>query len=204
MLLSHCALQKSNEDDDDDNWAVDVSEEAVRARLLDLTDGAKNMTLSDDLEKSEKQRMDLFYEFVKSKRDSQVLDSPTVHKEILSEAERSVLLILNMFNVSYIFITILFALIDRLEIKSKAPLVLVELLFTASIAAEVKRHRILLLRFTHADARAQRALLGGVEQVIAMHKDVLLPKTAVILKVIILVYYCNSNIDRLFIKIFIF
>lgn len=75
-------------DDDDDNWAVDVSEEAVRARLLDLTDGAKNMTLNDDLEKTEKQRMDLFYEFVKAKRDSQSFESSAAQKEMLSEAER--------------------------------------------------------------------------------------------------------------------
>ncbi|XP_077289250.1 eukaryotic translation initiation factor 5 [Arctopsyche grandis] len=151
--------EKAKNDEDDENWAVDVSEEAVRARLLDLTDGAKNMTLNDDLEKSEKQRMDLFYEYVKSKRDAQVIELPATQKEILSEAE-------------------------RLEIKSKSPLVLAELLFTASIASEVKRHRMLFLRFTHQDARAQRALLGGVEQVVALHKEVLLPKTAVILKLL--------------------
>lgn len=33
---------------------VDVSEEAVRARMQDLTDGAKNMTINDDLEKAKK------------------------------------------------------------------------------------------------------------------------------------------------------
>lgn len=74
-------------------------------------------------------------------------------------------------------------LICRLDIKSKAPLVLAELLFSQSIAAEVKKHRLLLLRFTHQDTKAQRSLLGGLEQVIALHKDTLLPKTAVILKV---------------------
>lgn len=63
----------------------------MRARLLDLTDGAKNMTLNDDLEKSEKQRMDLFYEYVKAKRDAQVIEIPATQKEILSEAERFVL-----------------------------------------------------------------------------------------------------------------
>lgn len=53
---------KNEDDDDDTEWAVDVSEEAVRARMQDLTDGAKNMTINDDLEKTEKERMDLLYE----------------------------------------------------------------------------------------------------------------------------------------------
>lgn len=32
------------EEDDDTTWSADVSEEAVRARMQDLTDGAKTMT----------------------------------------------------------------------------------------------------------------------------------------------------------------
>jgi translation initiation factor 5 len=83
QLSSHTASG-----DDDETWTVDVSEEAVRARLLDLTEGAKNMTLNEDLEKTEKQRMDLFYEYVKSKRDDKVLETQGGEKEILSEAER--------------------------------------------------------------------------------------------------------------------
>lgn len=68
---------------------------------------------------------------------------------------------------------------------------LAELFFTASIATEIKRFRMLFLRFTHEDARAQRALLGGVEQIIALHKEALLPKTAVILKVKFVQFYLN-------------
>lgn len=150
----------SNDDDDDDDWAVDVSEEAVRARLQDLTDGAKGMTLSDDLEKSEKERMDIFYKLVKNRRDTKALDQEKDKdkgKELLAEAE-------------------------RLEIKTKAPLVLAELLFDADIGAQVKKHRILLLRFTHDDPKAQKYLIRGIEQVIALHKKTLMPKVIGILK----------------------
>jgi len=42
------------------------------------------------------------------------------------------------------------------------------------------------LRFTHEDPKAQKYLLGGIEQVIALHKDALLPKVPGIFKVIIL------------------
>jgi translation initiation factor 5 len=38
---------KADDDDDDTNWTADISEEAVRARMQDLTDGAKCITFSD-------------------------------------------------------------------------------------------------------------------------------------------------------------
>lgn len=146
--------KKATEDGDDDNWAVDVSEEAVRARLQDLTDGAKGMTISDDLDKTEKERMDMFYKLVKCRRDAGQLDN---HKELVAEAE-------------------------RLEIKSKAPLILAELLFDQHIAVQTKKYRVLLLRFTHDDIRAQKYLIRGIEQIIALHKDALMPKVPGILK----------------------
>ncbi|XP_034941728.1 eukaryotic translation initiation factor 5 [Chelonus insularis] len=147
-------IAKDEDDDYDAKWAVDVSEEAVRARLQDLTDGAKGMTISEDLDKSEKERMDIFYKLVKCRRDAGQLDN---HKELVSEAE-------------------------RLEIKTKAPLVLAELLFDQGIAAQVKKYRVLLLRFTHGDIKAQKYLIRGIEQIIALHKDTLMPKVPGILK----------------------
>lgn len=132
--LSH-SKSVVEEDDDDTTWTTDVSEEAVRARMYDLSDGAKTMTISDDSEKSEKERIDIFYEFVKKRRDANQLDNVQVHKEIATEAE-------------------------RLDITQKAPLVLAELVFSANIIAEVKKHRNLLLRFTHDNQKAQRYLLG--------------------------------------------
>lgn len=100
------------QDEDDGNWAVEVSEEAVRARLQELTDGAKGMTINEDLEKTEKERMDLLYEFIKTRRDAGQLVDSSAHKELVAEAE-------------------------RLEIKSKASLVLAELLFDQNIHTQV-------------------------------------------------------------------
>ncbi|XP_066602938.1 eukaryotic translation initiation factor 5 [Prorops nasuta] len=154
----------ADDEDDDDKWAVDVSEEAVRARLQDLTDGAKGMTMSDDLDKTEKERMDMFYKLVKCRRDAGQLDN---HKELVAEAE-------------------------RLEIKTKAPLILAELLFDQGIAAQTKKHRVLLLRFTHDDIKAQKYLLRGIEQVIALHKDALMPKVPGILKL----FYDNDILEE--------
>lgn len=145
------------DDDDDTTWSADVSEEAVRARMHDLTDGAKTMTISDDSEKTEKERLDLFYEFMKKRRDANQLENVQVHRELNVEAE-------------------------RLDISQKAPLVLAELLFSANIIQEVKKHRNLLLRFTHNNQKAQRYLMGGLEQIISLHAEKLLDKVAGIFK----------------------
>jgi translation initiation factor 5 len=151
------SVSNNNDNDDDANWTVDVSEEAVRARMQDLTEGAKNITISEDTEKTEKERIDIFYEYVKKRRDTGDLDNVQAHKEMHSEA-------------------------NRLEVLQKATLVLAELLFSANIVAEVKKHRNLLLRFTHDDTKAQKYLLGGIELVVALHVAKLMDKVAVILK----------------------
>ncbi|KAF9414929.1 hypothetical protein HW555_007320, partial [Spodoptera exigua] len=62
--------KEAADDDDDGCWTVDVSEAAVRARMQDLTEGAKSMTVSEDSEKNEKQRMDIFYSYLKQRADS--------------------------------------------------------------------------------------------------------------------------------------
>ncbi|KAI8116809.1 Eukaryotic translation initiation factor 5 [Lucilia cuprina] len=143
------ALPEKNDDDDD--WSVDVSKEAIRARLQDLTDGAKSMTISDDYDKTEKERIDIFYEIVKKKLDAGKLESVAEHKDLLIEAE-------------------------RLDIVNKASLVLAELLFSENLPQDVRKHRVLLLRFTHNNPKAQRYLIGGIEQ------DKLLAKVAGIFK----------------------
>ncbi|XP_055600744.1 eukaryotic translation initiation factor 5 [Uranotaenia lowii] len=151
------SIRANNDDDDDVNWTVDTSEEAVRARMQDLTDGAKNMTVSDDFDKTEKERMDIFYELVKKKRDAGELDNVQTHKELVTEA-------------------------SRLDIQSKASLVLVELLFTANVVQEARKHRNLLLRFTHNDTKAQKYFIGGLEQLIFLHQDKLMDKVPGIFK----------------------
>lgn len=158
---------KPVDEDDDTNWSADVSEEAVRARMQDLTDGAKIMTVSDDIEKSEKERVNILFEYVKKKRDNGDLENVQTHKELYTEA-------------------------DRLEVLQKAPLVLAELLFSANIIQEVRKHRNLLLRFTHNNLKAQRYLLGGLELIIAEHSSKLMEKVAGILKL----FYDNDILEE--------
>ncbi|XP_063701530.1 eukaryotic translation initiation factor 5 [Culicoides brevitarsis] len=157
-----------HEDEDDDaEWTVDVSEAAVRSRLQDLTEGAKNMTISEDVDKSEKERLDIFYEELKKRRDAGELDNVQVHKELTIEAA-------------------------RLDVQQKATLVLAELLFDANILQQVKKYRNLLLRFTHNDLKAQKYLIGGLEQIIALHNEKLMNNVATILKL----FYDNDILEE--------
>ncbi|XP_047028131.1 eukaryotic translation initiation factor 5 isoform X1 [Helicoverpa zea] len=151
--------EKAADDDDDDCWTVDVSEAAVRARMQDLTEGAKSMTVSEDSEKNEKQRMDLFYAYLKQRAAAGDVDSPKAVTEILHEAE-------------------------RLEVKSKAPLVMLEVLVRpGALAGDVRRHRALLLRCTRAEPRAQRAVLHALTA-LCEHHAALRPKVPAILKLL--------------------
>lgn len=142
-------------DDDDDDWAVDTSEEAIAKRMEDLTDGAKGITLNEDLEKTQTERLNIFYNFVKSYKETGKLEG--ADKEIVIEAE-------------------------RLDVKEKGMLVLSELLFDGNMMSQIKTHRILLLRFTNGNRKAQKYLLGGFEQLIKLYHDALLSKVAHLLK----------------------
>ncbi|XP_056644865.1 eukaryotic translation initiation factor 5-like [Diorhabda sublineata] len=160
MTLESSAMENNEgSEDDQTEWAIDVTEEAIKARMQDLSDGVKNMTITDDLDKSEKERMDIFYNMVKAKRDSRLLENAQTQKEILNEAE-------------------------RLEIKTKAPLILAELLFDQNILTQAKKYRTLFLRFILNDKKAQKYLIGGLEQVIALHTDKLMSKVPGLLKVL--------------------
>jgi len=144
----------NGEEDDDANWTVDVSKEAQLKRMQELSLGVKGLAMDEDTEKSENERLNIFFEFGKSKLKN--LDA-SVEKEILTEAE-------------------------RLEIINKAPIVLCDLIFDTKMLGQIKTYKRLLLRFTHGNTKAQKYLMGGIEKTIESHKATLLPKVALILK----------------------
>ncbi|RVE66347.1 hypothetical protein OJAV_G00106310 [Oryzias javanicus] len=142
-------------DDDDEDWAEETTEEAQRRRMEEISDHAKNLTLSDDLEKPLEERVNLFYSFVKQKKESGTIDA--ADKEILAEAE-------------------------RLDVKAMGPLILSELLFDENIRDQIKKYKRHFLRFCHNNKKAQKYLMGGFECVVKLHQVQLLPRVAVILK----------------------
>lgn len=142
-------------DDDDLDWSVDTSESAVKERMQNLTSGAKVLTLNDDLEKTPQERLDIFFRFVKKKKDDNALAN--CDKDIATEA-------------------------DRLDVKEKAPLILAEILLDQNMLKQLKQYKLHFLRLTHESPKAQKYLLGGFEQLVGLYQEMLMPKVPVILK----------------------
>jgi len=146
-------------DDDDEQWSTDISAEAVRKRMEeDLSSGVKSLAMDDDMEKPESERINIFHAYLEVKSNAGPLDAQAV-KELFVEAE-------------------------RLEVTNKAPLVLCEVLLcdTEEPIKKIKTHKLVFVRFTNENQKAQKYLLGGIEKLIEMKRDVLLPKVAVIFK----------------------
>lgn len=121
----------------------------------EISDHAKVLTLSDDLERTVEERVNILFDFVKKKKEEGIIDSSD--KEIVAEAE-------------------------RLDVKAMGPLVLTEVLFNEKIREQIKKYRRHFLRFCHNNKKAQRYLLHGLECVVAMHQAQLISKIPHILK----------------------
>ena len=60
------ANHNANDGDvDEEEWSVDTSEDAVKARMEKMTNGVATLTMHSDLEKTSAERVDLFYKFSK-------------------------------------------------------------------------------------------------------------------------------------------
>lgn len=111
-----------DENGDDNDWCEDTDADAVAKRMDQLSSGAKGLMLNDDLEKTSEERLQIFFEFVKKKKEnSEGIFDVTAQKEIVGEA-------------------------DRLDVRDKAVLALCEALFDEKMLTQIKQHRMLFLR----------------------------------------------------------
>jgi len=143
--------------EDETEWIEDTSDEAIAKRAQEqLTSGISGLVIDSDMDKSEEERVNIFFKFVQVKKG--LINGP-VSKEILAEAE-------------------------RLEIKNKAPVILCELLFNDKMFKEkqIKKYNNLLLRFTTENPKGQKYLIGGIEKTVETFEAALLPKVAHIFK----------------------
>merc|ERR1712241_1343994 len=145
------------DDADDGVWISDTSAEAIAKRAQEqLTSGISGLVIDSDMEKTEEERINIFFKYVQVKKG---MINSAVAKEILAEAE-------------------------RLEIKNKAPVVLCELLFNDKMFKEkqINKYAKLLLRFTHENPKGQKYLIGGIEKTVESFEAALLPKVPHIFK----------------------
>lgn len=151
-------VSSSINDDDDEDWGEDTNEDAVRKRMDQLSAGAKSLMLNDDLEKTQDERLSIFFEFVEKKAKTTDLTVGENQKAIKAEA-------------------------DRLDISDKAVIVLCEVLLKKNLIEKIKIYKNLFLRFTNDNSKAQRYLLRGIELTISSMKEQLLPKVVDILNI---------------------
>lgn len=123
-------------------------------------DGGDDDDDNIDKREMENENLDKFYDILKQKFSSNQLNNNNVlvHKELFREAE-------------------------KLNIIDKVPLLLVELCFAEKLTESlVVRYRLLFLRFTYNNVKAQRSVLEGLEQIIAINRETLLSKVSGIFK----------------------
>jgi len=143
---------KNNEDDDDD-WCVDTSPEAVAERMKEINGAVAKLAVNmadeeDDGEDDEKDPIEEFADYIEEEERSD--------KEIIKKAH-------------------------ELGLKNdKVCTVLVQLLFDEDILEEVSERTDLLMSFVKNE-KCQKAILGGIERLVDQN-DKLLPKVAFILK----------------------
>jgi len=115
----------------------DMTTDAYSERMRELCQGLNNGNIMRDAKES----ANILFKLVKEKKEAGLLQEAEVQKEIVKEAE-------------------------RLDIKDKSTLILSEVLFTENIVEEIKKNKMLLLRFCYENRKAQKYLLGGYEKLV--------------------------------------
>lgn len=152
------AVNNVNDDVDEEEWSVDTSEDAVKARMEKMSNGVASLTMHTDLEKSSAERVDLFYKFSKG-----IISSGGVAR-----------LAKDLSTVK--------AEAERLDMFDKAAGILAELLFDKDILNQITLYRPIFLQFVYDKTKAQRHLLEAVEGMIATDHPELMSKVPHILK----------------------
>jgi translation initiation factor 5 len=124
-------------------------------RMREMCDGSRSGMYRNDLKR---ENANLFYKIVKEKKEENLLSDRKIQKELFEEAK-------------------------RLDITDKSTLIFSEVLFTDNILDEIKKYKMLLLKFCLGNKKAQKYLLGGFEKLVGdLYKEELLNKAVYILK----------------------
>jgi translation initiation factor 5 len=154
------------DEDFDDFDAKELTPDEYQKRMREICDGfSSNMYMSD---MTKKESLIHFQKVVREKKEANQLLEPAVQKELFDEAK-------------------------RLDIKDKAALILADLLFTENILDEIKKYKMLFLRFCLENKKAQKYLLGGYEKLVGdIYKEKLFANAVKILKL----FYDEEILDE--------
>jgi translation initiation factor 5 len=146
--------QLANEDSDDFDPS-ELTAYEYNKRMREMCGGSISGVYRNDLKR---ESGNLFYKIAKEKKEANLLSDKNIQKELFEEAK-------------------------RLDITAKSTLILSEILFTENILVEIKKYKILLLKFCLGNKKAQKYLLGGYEKLVGnIYKEELLNKAVYILK----------------------
>lgn len=136
-----CQNGKSKEEEDDgEDWSVDTSKEAVKARIEGLTEGAATLTLTEDLEKKESERVNMFFKFVEVRPPQLVVRAANHFAILLQDIKQKggVPAVAGSF-------TKIKTEAERLEVMDKAAGILAELLYNDKLLSQIKEYRPILV-----------------------------------------------------------
>lgn len=138
--------------DDDDGWAADVSEEAVKARMKENEQSLGNLKLEDD-EDGDNAKYEQFGEWVAAEDEDEERSDVDIFKKAVDLG---------------------------IAKKHRTVQVLAQTLFTEDIVEEISEHAGLLGKIVTSE-KHQKALLGGIERFVGLNHPELIPKIPKIL-----------------------
>jgi len=155
VYLDPCQDRQTEEDD----WSEYVTDAAKHKRMDQLSARAKTLVLHDDLRKSCRDRLQIFFQWIHGK---------VLNPDIAFESE----------SLNHIVTEA-----ERLDIREKGVIILCEILFNEKIVQQIKTHRFLFLRFTEGSTKAQKYILRGFELTVKLFQQTLLHRVSHILNV---------------------
>lgn len=154
------------EGDFDDFDEKELTTDEYQKRMREICDGFSSGMYMSDMTK--KESCIHFQKRVKEKKDAGQLLETSVQKELFDEAK-------------------------RLDIKDKAALILADLLLTENVMNEIKKYKMLFLRFCVENKKAQKYLLGGYEKLVGdIYKEKLFANAVKVLKL----FYDEEILDE--------
>ncbi|KII62786.1 Eukaryotic translation initiation factor 5 [Thelohanellus kitauei] len=134
----------------DHGWFTDVSEEAVRQRMFELTGRTAEMTMNEDLEKSLKKRMEILLAFIKN--EMAIPHNDWVDK-VVHESR-------------------------RLDLADEAIVAIADVLFQSDDLLKIITVNRVLIKKLVQSRQAERNLLGSIEISVSKNHECLIPRVS--------------------------